>query len=58
MAYLSLISGKLCLLGFELDVEGLVSGLQNVCLQLVQVALVGQTLLLRSRWKRGEEARR
>lgn len=58
LAHLGLISGKLCLLGFELDAEELVSSFQDVCLQLVQQALVSQTLLLRrSRWKRGEEAR-
>lgn len=54
--YLSLIPGKLCVLGLELNVEEIVPGLEDVRLQFVQLALVGQALLLRRR-KRGEEAR-
>lgn len=48
MSYLGLISGKLCVLGFELNVEEIISGFEDVRLQFVQLALVGQTLFLKS----------
>lgn len=58
VAHLGLISSKLCVLGFELNVEQIVSGLEDVCLQFLQLALIGETLLLRRRrWKRKEESR-